>query len=91
MKTLNILGTGWLGLELAKSLQNKYTIKVSSRTKEKIPFYKNFGFETYLFDEKNTSNLEILLECDYLFINFPPSKFENYIQFLDIIYKKIEQ
>lgn len=86
MKTLSILGTGWLGLELAVYLQHKYRVKVSSRTKEKIPFYENLGFDTYLFNEEDTSNLPKLLDCDYLFINFPPSKFKGYINFLDAIY-----
>lgn len=87
MKTLSILGTGWLGLELAKTVQTKYKIKVSSRTNEKIPLYESFGFESYLLNEEYYDSLKTLLDCNYLFINFPPSKFENYIKFLDTIYK----
>lgn len=87
MKTLCILGTGWLGLELAKSLQNQYKIKVSSRTEDKISFYENLGFESYVLNEENTNKLSKLLVCDYLFINFPPSKFEDYNNFLNTIYK----
>ena len=39
MKTFTILGTGWLGFELAKVLKNKYKIKVSSRNDEKQKIY----------------------------------------------------
>lgn len=86
MKTFTILGTGWLGLELAKSLRGKYKLKVSSRTEDKISFYNNLGFNSYLLNEENLSNLDELLKCEYLFINFPPSKFNDYLGFLDAIY-----
>ena len=86
MKTFTILGTGWLGLELAKTLKNDFNIKVSSRTEEKISFYEDLGFETYILNEHNTKDLSKLLNCDYLFINYPPSKFEDYLKFLEKIY-----
>lgn len=92
MKTFTVLGAGWLGFELAKSLRNKYKIKVSSRSEEKINIYKKEDFLPYILNEENISNLEYLLDTDYLFINFPPSKFKNYISFLNKIYnhKKIK-
>lgn len=86
MKTLSILGTGWLGLELAKALQNKFKIKVSSRTNEKLDFYKDLGFEAHVLNEFETKELDKLLKCDYLLINFPPSKFEEFPKFLNTIY-----
>lgn len=86
MKIFTILGTGWLGLELAKSLQKQYKIKVSSRNKDKLSFYKELGFEAYVLNEQNLENLNDLLKCDYLFINFPPSKFDDYLGFLGTIY-----
>lgn len=86
MKTISILGGGWLGLSLAKFLQNDYKIKISSRTDEKLAFYKSFNFKPYILNEENYSNLDELLECNYLFVNFPPSKFINYLDFLSKIY-----
>ena len=39
-----------------------------------------------ILNEDNFSFLENLLDTDYLFINFPPSKFKNYLLFLNKIY-----
>ena len=91
MKTFSILGTGWLGLELAKTLKDTYSVKVSTRHESELKEYKDMGLNPYLLDEENLSALDSLLETDYLFINFPPRKSKNYIEFLEKIYsyKKI--
>lgn len=86
MKAITILGTGWLGLELALDLKQKYKVKVSSRTVEKIKMYEEEGFFSYILNEDNLDFLEQLLETNYLFINFPPSKFNDYVSFLLKIY-----
>ena len=86
MKAITILGTGWLGLELALDLKQKYKIKVSSRTAEKIKIYEDEGLASYILNEDNLDSLEQLLETNYLFINFPPSKFNDYVSFLSKIY-----
>lgn len=86
MKTITILGTGWLGLELALDLKQKYKVKVSSRTVEKIKMYEDEGLSSYILNEDNLDSLEQLLDTNYLFINFPPSKFNDYVSFLSKIY-----
>lgn len=86
MKTFTILGCGWLGLELAKSLKNKFNVKVSIRTSEKNKILKDMGFIPYLLNEENINNLDKLLNTNYLFINFPPSKSNNYLLFLEKIF-----
>lgn len=86
MKTISILGTGWLGYALANKLKNDFNVKVSIRTNEKKEEYINEGLDPYLLNEENLDSLDELLECDYLFINFPPSKSNNYLEFLNNIY-----
>ena len=86
MKAITILGTGWLGFELALELKQKYKVKVSSRTAEKIKIYEDKGLSSYILNEDNLDSLEQLLETNYLFINFPPSKFNDYVSFLSKIY-----
>ena len=83
MKTLTILGAGWLGFELANVLKNDFKIKVSSRTKDKLKIYEEEGFDSYILNEENLTFLDELLDTNYLFINFPPSKFEDYLSFLN--------
>lgn len=86
MKTLTILGTGWLGFELARILKESYKIKVSSRNEEKLELYRKEGFSPYILNEEKFDFLDNLLDTEYLFINFPPSKFYNYLFFLNKIY-----
>lgn len=86
MKTFTILGTGWLGFELAKKFKSTYKIQVSSRNEDKIGMYEEEGFSSYILNENNLEFLDQLLDTDYLFINFPPSKFDDYLGFLNKIY-----
>ena len=86
MKTFAILGTGWLGFALANSLKEKYKVKVSIRSNEKKEQMINEGFIPYLLNEENLESLDELLSSDYVFINFPPSKSNNYLEFLNNIY-----
>jgi len=51
MKTISILGTGWLGYALAKTLKNEYKVKVSIRTEDKRQNLINEGFYPYLLNE----------------------------------------
>lgn len=92
MKTFTILGTGWLGFELAKAFKDDYLIKASSRNEEKIKMYEEEGFSSYILNENNLDFLDELLNTNYLFVNFPPSKFDDYLGFLEKIYshKKIK-
>ena len=86
MKTFTILGTGWLGFELAKQFKNEYKVKVSSRSEEKMKMYEDDGLFAYVLNENNLESLDQLLDTDYLFINFPPSKSDDYLGFLNKIY-----
>ena len=82
MKTFTILGTGWLGFELAKVLKNDYILKVSSRNEEKIKIYEEEGFSPFILNENNLDFLDDLLDTNYLFVNFRPSRFDDYLVFL---------
>lgn len=82
MKTLSILGAGWLGLKLAQTLKIHNTIKLAARNEEAQQMYMDLGFESYILAEDMYDNLDILLSCEYLFINYPPSKFKNYLHFI---------
>ena len=92
MKIFSILGTGWLGYALASELKNKYKVKVSIRDENKRAKYKEENLFPFFLNEENLDYLDNLLDTNYLFINFPPSKFKDYTSFLDEIYshKKIK-
>lgn len=82
MKTLSILGAGWLGLELAQTLKAKFYIKLSARNELTRRRHIDLGFESFILTEGVYDNLDMLLSCEYLLINYPPSKFNNYLQFI---------
>ena len=92
MRTFTILGAGWLGSKLAENLKNNYNLKVSVRNEDKLLDFDSLGYTTYILNEYDFSFLDELLATNYLFINFPPSKFDDYLGFLEKIYnhKNIE-
>lgn len=84
-KKLSILGAGWLGLELAKTLKDQYIIQLAARNEEAQKMHQTLGFTSYVLTEDMYENLEALLSCEYLFINYPPSKFHNYLHFIEVL------
>lgn len=84
MKTLSILGAGWLGLEVAKTLSLTYEIKASTTTEQKLTMFESLGFEPILLNE-NSTNLNAFLTCNVLLIALPPSKCKDYLGFLEKI------
>ena len=71
MKKFTILGTGWLGFELAKQLKNKYEVIVSARNDEKLVEYKNLGFNSYLSNSLTSMILISLFLCCFICSAYP--------------------
>jgi nucleoside-diphosphate-sugar epimerase len=73
--TVSILGCGWYGLELAKSLLKKgIIVKGSTTSPEKIPLLSSAGIVPFLIDlspENQTIDLNFFV-CDILWISIPP-------------------
>lgn len=74
---ISILGCGWLGLPLAKSLLSKgYEIKGSTTSESKLDLLKNAGispFQIQLEAHQIIGNIEeFLKETDVLVIDIPP-------------------
>lgn len=86
MKTFTILGAGWLGAKLAQNLKSDYNVKVSVRNNDKLLDFENLEYTVYILNENDFSSLDELLDTNYLFINYPPSKFDDYLGFLEKIY-----
>ena len=76
-KKIAILGCGWLGLSLAKSLLSKgYEVKGSTTSESKLELLKNAGispFQIQLEENQIIGNIEdFLKETDILVIDIPP-------------------
>ena len=78
MKTVSVLGCGWLGEPLALSLkQAGFSVRGSVRDPEKLSPLLEKGIEPYLIDiapEVRGKGADEFLSSDVLFINFPPER-----------------
>jgi nucleoside-diphosphate-sugar epimerase len=77
MKKISILGCGWLGLPLAKSLIEKgFSIKGSTTSEEKLEVLQKAGIEPFLIaikSNKVTGNIVKFLDnSEILIIDIPP-------------------
>jgi nucleoside-diphosphate-sugar epimerase len=80
-KTVSILGCGWLGTALGKKLlANRYIVKGSSMTTEKINELETTGIQPY-YIKVEPDSLEIdyaaFFNTDVLIISIPPQRVEN--------------
>ena len=78
MKTVSILGCGWLGEPLALSLKEAgFSVRGSVRKPEGLTALSEKGIESYLLDiapEVNADRADEFFSSDVLFINFPPER-----------------
>jgi nucleoside-diphosphate-sugar epimerase len=77
MKKISILGCGWLGLPLAKSLIKKgFVIKGSTTSEEKLSVLENAGIEPFLISIKSNkvagNIVKFLDDSEILIIDIPP-------------------
>jgi nucleoside-diphosphate-sugar epimerase len=84
---VSILGTGWLGLPLAKALiAEGYAVKGSTTTVDKLEVLKQEGIEPYILDLDKFSiedTIAFLKESDVLIINIPPKVKANEVSYAD--------
>jgi nucleoside-diphosphate-sugar epimerase len=88
MSQISILGCGWLGLPLAKTLlENDFSVKGSTTSNDKLSMLKNSGIQPYLIsvtEDEIVGNLTDFLEnSKILIIDVPPklrgSEKENFV------------
>jgi nucleoside-diphosphate-sugar epimerase len=89
MKQISILGCGWLGLPLAKSLLEKgFPVKGSTTSLDKIPILNGFGiqaFQVELSEQEIKGKIKSLLQnSEILIIDIPPrlkgNSSENFVK-----------
>lgn len=81
MRSVSILGCGWLGLPLAKVFINSgYEVKGSTTSHQKLSILKSekiISFQITLNPDVEGDDLNSFFECDYLIINIPPPRNTN--------------
>ena len=75
MPTISIIGCGWMGWPCARHLLAAgYTVKGTTTSADKLARIKQDRIQGFLLN-LDTDNLPAaLLDCDILFINFPPGR-----------------
>lgn len=77
MSKISILGCGWLGLPLAKSLlEKKHELKTSTTSSEKIEKLESFGLNPYLISLSDVIEGDIsgfLQDSEILIVDIPPN------------------
>jgi nucleoside-diphosphate-sugar epimerase len=73
MKTISILGSGWLGLPLAQHFMLKgHHVKASTTSRNRLPELESIKVEPFIIDiEKLFSNIQDFLQTSVLIINVP--------------------
>jgi UDP-N-acetyl-D-mannosaminuronate dehydrogenase len=98
--TIGIIGCGWLGLPLAKSLlKNSFTVKGSTTSEEKLAILAQEGIEPYkviLSETEIEVNIEAFLKnVITLIINVPPklrgTNTENYVAKMQLLHGYIQK
>lgn len=81
MKTIGILGCGWLGLHLGQHLLAKdYTVKGTTTSPSKLDELKAKGIDPYLIDLQNPDETQIdsfLQHVDIVVLTIPPIRGEE--------------
>lgn len=98
-KVIGVIGCGWLGLPLAKSLVKKgYKVKGTTTSKEKLETLSTADIAPFLVhlseNEINGDILEFLNGTDTLVVNIPPKlrgkgPKENYVRKIELLIAKI--
>ena len=71
--TISILGCGWFGLALAKTLISKnIAVKGSTTSADKLPVLEAAGIQAHQIDLSSTITNSAFFDCDVLIIAIPP-------------------
>ena len=76
-QTISILGCGWYGLPLAKSLiEDRFIVKGSTTSEAKLETLAKFNIKPYLinFDGEHAYYDDDFFNCDILIISIPPKR-----------------
>ena len=79
MKSISILGAGWLGFSLAeKLLQLKYQVNASTTHVEKLSTFEQAGLNPFLIQLNDEDEIDQSFWTETLILSFPPGKSGDY-------------
>jgi len=82
MKTISILGSGWLGLPLAQHFILKGChVNASTTSKSRLPELRQINAEPFIIDiDQLTGNIFDFLQADILIINIPSKNIDGFLR-----------
>jgi nucleoside-diphosphate-sugar epimerase len=80
MKTISILGSGWLGLALTRYFERQsFRVQASTRTLNRFSQLREFGANPYLVDIDSLSDdIQAFLDSDVLIVNITSKNIPSY-------------
>jgi nucleoside-diphosphate-sugar epimerase len=79
MKSISILGAGWLGFSLGeKLLQLKYQVNASTTHVEKLSAFDKAGLKAFLIQLNDADEIDHSFWTETLILSFPPGKSGDY-------------
>ena len=79
MKSISILGAGWLGFSLAeKLLQLNYQVNASTTHVEKLSTFEQAGLNPFLIQLNDADKIDQSFWTETLILSFPPGKSGDY-------------
>jgi nucleoside-diphosphate-sugar epimerase len=79
MKSISILGAGWLGFSLGeKLLQLNYQVNASTTHAEKLSVFEQAGFKPFLIQLNDAAEIDHCFWTETLILSFPPGKSGDY-------------
>ena len=79
MKTISILGSGWLGLPLAQLFfQQGFRVKASTRAVGKMAEIESSGAKAFIVDIDQDNDISAFLDADILVVNITSKSIESF-------------
>ena len=86
LKTVSILGSGWLGLPLAECLiANRYQVKLSTRSTARFPELQSVNAKAYSVDIDHLIDISDFLQSECLIINITSKNLTGFAQLIQQI------
>ena len=88
MKTISILGRGWLGLPLAKHfVERGYYVKASTRSADRTEKIEESGAQCFIVDIDQGSDVEGFLDANILIVNITSKSIEGFSRLIQVVEK----
>ena len=89
IKTISILGSGWLGLPLAEHfIMTDNSVKASTTSESRISELTSLKAEPFIVDiEKLSSNIQTFLQANVLIVNIPSKNIDGFSNLIQEIEK----